>query len=187
MRGLKVGFDDHLVMDGLDLDLYRGEVLGFVGASGAGKSVLTSTILGLLPKQRRHDRSLRPRYRHADPARADRHRRALGRAVPGGGAVFQPDGPAEHPGADARAPRPVSGHARRPGGAEAGAGRPAAGRARQVSLRAFGRHDQAGVARPGARARSGDRLSRRADLRARSDLGRAISTISSARCRRRWG
>jgi phospholipid/cholesterol/gamma-HCH transport system ATP-binding protein len=36
VRGLKVGFRDHLVMDGLDLDLYRGEVLGFVGASGAG-------------------------------------------------------------------------------------------------------------------------------------------------------
>jgi phospholipid/cholesterol/gamma-HCH transport system ATP-binding protein len=51
VRGLKVGFDDKLVMDGLDLDLYRGEVLGFVGASGAGKSVLTRTILGLLHKQ----------------------------------------------------------------------------------------------------------------------------------------
>ncbi len=51
MRGLKVGFDDRLVMNGIDLDLYRGEVLGFVGASGAGKSVLTRTILGLIPKQ----------------------------------------------------------------------------------------------------------------------------------------
>ena len=51
VRGLKVGFGDRLVMDGLDLDLYRGEVLGFVGASGAGKSVLTRTILGLIHKQ----------------------------------------------------------------------------------------------------------------------------------------
>ena len=51
MRGLKVGFGDHLVMDGLDLDLYRGEVLGFVGASGAGKSVLTRTIFGLSHKR----------------------------------------------------------------------------------------------------------------------------------------
>jgi phospholipid/cholesterol/gamma-HCH transport system ATP-binding protein len=51
VRGLKVGFGERLVMDGLDLDLYRGEVLGFVGASGAGKSVLTRTILGLIPKQ----------------------------------------------------------------------------------------------------------------------------------------
>jgi phospholipid/cholesterol/gamma-HCH transport system ATP-binding protein len=51
VRGLKVGFGDKLVMDGLDLDLYRGEVLGFVGPSGAGKSVLTRTILGLLHKR----------------------------------------------------------------------------------------------------------------------------------------
>lgn len=51
VRGLVVGFGAGLVMDGLDLDLYRGEVLGFVGASGAGKSVLTRTILGLIPKQ----------------------------------------------------------------------------------------------------------------------------------------
>lgn len=51
VRDLKVGFGDKLVMDGLNLDLYRGEVLGFVGPSGGGKSVLTRTILGLLPKR----------------------------------------------------------------------------------------------------------------------------------------
>ena len=51
VRGLEVGFGEQIVMRGLDLDLYRGEVLGFVGASGAGKSVLTRTILGLLPKR----------------------------------------------------------------------------------------------------------------------------------------
>ena len=51
VRGLEVGFGERLVMRGLDLDLARGEVLGFVGASGAGKSVLTRTILGLQPKR----------------------------------------------------------------------------------------------------------------------------------------
>ncbi len=51
VRGLEVGFGENLVMRGLDLDLRRGEVLGFVGASGAGKSVLTRAILGLLPKR----------------------------------------------------------------------------------------------------------------------------------------
>jgi phospholipid/cholesterol/gamma-HCH transport system ATP-binding protein len=50
VRGLVVGFNGRQVMKGLDLDLYRGEILGFVGASGAGKSVLTRTILGLIPK-----------------------------------------------------------------------------------------------------------------------------------------
>jgi phospholipid/cholesterol/gamma-HCH transport system ATP-binding protein len=51
VRGLEVGFAGKLVMRGLDLDIRRGEVLGFVGASGAGKSVLTRTILGLLPRR----------------------------------------------------------------------------------------------------------------------------------------
>jgi phospholipid/cholesterol/gamma-HCH transport system ATP-binding protein len=50
VRGLKAGFGGRMVMDGLDLDLRKGEVLGFVGASGAGKSVLTRAILGLVPK-----------------------------------------------------------------------------------------------------------------------------------------
>ena len=51
VRGLEVAFGDRKVMYGLDLDILRGEVLGFVGASGAGKSVLTRTILGLQPRQ----------------------------------------------------------------------------------------------------------------------------------------
>jgi phospholipid/cholesterol/gamma-HCH transport system ATP-binding protein len=46
---LVVGFGDKIVMKGLDLDVYRGEVLGFVGGSGQGKSVLTRAILGLVP------------------------------------------------------------------------------------------------------------------------------------------
>ena len=51
MRGLEVGFGDRPVLHGLDLDLYRGEILGVVGASGTGKSVLARTILGLVPKR----------------------------------------------------------------------------------------------------------------------------------------
>jgi phospholipid/cholesterol/gamma-HCH transport system ATP-binding protein len=52
VRDLVVGFGDKLVMDGLDIDVVRGEVLGFVGGSGMGKSVLMRTILGLVPKRR---------------------------------------------------------------------------------------------------------------------------------------
>ncbi|MGK3945765.1 ATP-binding cassette domain-containing protein, partial [Streptomyces caeruleatus] len=37
--------------DRLSLDVRRGEILGLVGASGGGKSVLMRTIIGLLPKQ----------------------------------------------------------------------------------------------------------------------------------------
>lgn len=51
MRDLVVGFGDKIIVDGLDLDVMRGEVLGFVGGSGMGKSVLTRTILGLSPKR----------------------------------------------------------------------------------------------------------------------------------------
>lgn len=51
VRDLVVGFGDKLVMQGLDLNVYRGEVLGFVGGSGTGKSVLTRTILRLVRKR----------------------------------------------------------------------------------------------------------------------------------------
>ncbi|MDB5560308.1 MAG: transporter ATP-binding protein [Enterovirga sp.] len=51
VRDLKVGFGERLVLDGLGLDVYRGEILGFVGPSGQGKSVLTRAILGLVPKR----------------------------------------------------------------------------------------------------------------------------------------
>src|SRR3954454_1608137 len=51
VRGLEVGFGERTIMKGLDLDVYKGEILGFVGASGQGKSVLTRAILGLVPKR----------------------------------------------------------------------------------------------------------------------------------------
>jgi phospholipid/cholesterol/gamma-HCH transport system ATP-binding protein len=51
VRDLVVGFGDKLILNGLNIDIYRGEVLGFVGGSGTGKSVLTRTILGLVRKR----------------------------------------------------------------------------------------------------------------------------------------
>src|SRR3954453_8059299 len=51
VRGLEVGFGERRILNGLDLDVYRGEILGFVGGSGQGKSVLTRTILGLVGKR----------------------------------------------------------------------------------------------------------------------------------------
>jgi phospholipid/cholesterol/gamma-HCH transport system ATP-binding protein len=50
VRGLDVGFGSRLILRGLDLDVKRGEVMGFVGGSGTGKSVLTRAILGLVTK-----------------------------------------------------------------------------------------------------------------------------------------
>jgi phospholipid/cholesterol/gamma-HCH transport system ATP-binding protein len=54
VRDLRVDFGPRRVLDGLNLDVGRGEILGFVGASGAGKSVLTRTIIGLMPKVAGH-------------------------------------------------------------------------------------------------------------------------------------
>jgi phospholipid/cholesterol/gamma-HCH transport system ATP-binding protein len=51
VRGVTVAFGDHVVLDNLDLDVWRGEILGFVGASGSGKSVLMRSVLGLVPRR----------------------------------------------------------------------------------------------------------------------------------------
>jgi len=50
VRDITVQFGSTRVLNGLDLDVKRGEILGFVGPSGAGKSVLMRSIIGLVPK-----------------------------------------------------------------------------------------------------------------------------------------
>ena len=47
VRDLRNQFGTQVIHDHLDLDIYRGEVLGIVGGSGTGKSVLLRTILGI--------------------------------------------------------------------------------------------------------------------------------------------
>ena len=51
VRDLVVGFGKQIVLDHLSLDVRRGEILGFVGPSGGGKSVLLRTIIGLISKR----------------------------------------------------------------------------------------------------------------------------------------
>lgn len=51
VRGVNVSFGSNTVLKDLDLDVYRGEILGFIGPSGTGKSVLMRTVLKLLPRQ----------------------------------------------------------------------------------------------------------------------------------------
>ena len=48
IRGLRTQFGQQVIHDNLDLDVRRGEVLGVVGGSGTGKSVLLRTIIGLI-------------------------------------------------------------------------------------------------------------------------------------------
>jgi phospholipid/cholesterol/gamma-HCH transport system ATP-binding protein len=47
VRGLKNSFGEQIVHEGLDLDVRRREILGVVGGSGTGKSVLMRSIIGL--------------------------------------------------------------------------------------------------------------------------------------------
>jgi phospholipid/cholesterol/gamma-HCH transport system ATP-binding protein len=54
VRDITVGFGEQTILKELNLDVYRGEILGVVGGSGTGKSVLMRTILGLNRKSSGH-------------------------------------------------------------------------------------------------------------------------------------
>jgi phospholipid/cholesterol/gamma-HCH transport system ATP-binding protein len=51
VQDLVVGFGSTTVLDHVSLDVAKGEILGLVGGSGSGKSVLLRTIIGLIPKR----------------------------------------------------------------------------------------------------------------------------------------
>ena len=48
VRGLAKKFGSQQIWDGLNLNVYRGEILAIVGGSGQGKSVLMRVITGLI-------------------------------------------------------------------------------------------------------------------------------------------
>ena len=47
VHGLKNAFGEQVIHEGLDLEVRKGEILGVVGGSGTGKSVLMRSIIGL--------------------------------------------------------------------------------------------------------------------------------------------
>lgn len=49
VQGLRSGYDRSTVVDGVDLQLAEGRVLGLLGRNGVGKTTLVSTLMGLLP------------------------------------------------------------------------------------------------------------------------------------------
>ena len=73
LEGVTNAFGRHVVHDGLDLAVRRGEILGLVGGSGTGKSVLLRTIIGLRAPQAGTVRVLGTDVYGAEP----RTRRAL--------------------------------------------------------------------------------------------------------------
>jgi phospholipid/cholesterol/gamma-HCH transport system ATP-binding protein len=52
LRGVRTQFGDTVVHNKLDFDVFRGEIVGLVGGSGTGKSVLLRTIIGLNPARK---------------------------------------------------------------------------------------------------------------------------------------
>ena len=51
VKGLRTQFGEQVVHDNLDLTIERGEIMGIVGGSGSGKTVLLHAIIGLLRPQ----------------------------------------------------------------------------------------------------------------------------------------
>ncbi len=51
VRDLKVAYGPAVVLEHLDLDILRGEIIGIIGPSGCGKSVLLRAITGLKPPE----------------------------------------------------------------------------------------------------------------------------------------
>lgn len=51
LNHLTVAIEGREVVSDLSFELYSGEILGIVGASGSGKSISSLAIIGLLPKQ----------------------------------------------------------------------------------------------------------------------------------------
>ena len=174
VRDLVVGFGETPVLDRATLDVFEGEILGFVGGSGAGKSVLMRTIIGLLPKRNGSIEVFGSRPRGRQRRRAARDRAALGRAVPAGRAVLLAHGAAERAVPDPRISQALAAPDRGDRAGQTGNGRAQRQCARQISVRAVRRHGQARRAGPRAGARSRHRFPRRADLGPRSDRRRRV-------------
>jgi ABC transport permease subunit len=168
-------FGTHVVHDGLDLDVWRGEILGVVGGSGTGKSVLLRSIAGLQrPAGGLDPDASAPTWTATEAERAVSPN-ALGRHVPGRRALLLAHRARERRGPDARQHRGARPrHARGAGPPQDLALGPALARRGQVPLRTLGRHAQARGPRPRPRARPRDRVPRRTDRRARPDRRRRL-------------
>ena len=159
VRDLVVDLKSHRILNGVTLDVFRGEILGFVGASGAGKSVLTRTILGLLPKQGGRIDVLGVNLDQAGELQRQEIERRWGILFQQG-ALFS----SLTVGENVEFPIREYLNCRRPADDrnrhhQARNGRPEAGRIPQIPFGTIGRHDQARCARARAGARSGNPLS----------------------------
>ena len=84
VRGMANRFGTQVVHEGLDLDVRAGEILGVVGGSGSGKSVLMRSIIGLRKPDAGEIEVLGVDARFGRPADRASHRAQHRRAVPDG-------------------------------------------------------------------------------------------------------
>ena len=66
VRGVVKSFGDKTVVDGIDLQVKRGEIYGFLGPNGAGKSTLIKTALGLVRPLTGHFEFFSKSFREVD-------------------------------------------------------------------------------------------------------------------------
>ncbi|MDZ4356044.1 MAG: ABC transporter ATP-binding protein, partial [Variovorax sp.] len=91
VRGLDVAFDTHRgtvqVLDGVSFEIAPGEILGVVGESGAGKSMVGAAVIGLVPPPGRiAGGTVELHGERIDTLRGEDMRRVRGRRI---GSVFQ--------------------------------------------------------------------------------------------------
>ena len=174
LRGVRTQFGDNIIHDNLDFDVFRGEIIGLVGGSGTGKSVLLRTIIGL----NQHTKGTIEMLGVDTATLHGKEERAMQART---GVQFQ-DGALfsslsvteniivpvrEHAGLEEQTMRDIAALK------VAMVGLPA-GRRRQEAFGAFRRHAQARQPGPRPGARPGAAVPRRADRRSRPDRRGAL-------------
>ena len=48
IRNLRMRFGENEVLKGIDMDIFRGQIIGYIGPNGAGKSTTVKLMLGIL-------------------------------------------------------------------------------------------------------------------------------------------
>ena len=127
-------FGAQVVHQGVDMQVYEGEVFGIIGGSGSGKSVLLRTILGLRKPNAGSVRFLGRELGSMSAAELRALKASYGVTFQQGALFSSLNVPPERATADARAPAAAGARTRRAGAAQDAAGR-AAGGARRASIR----------------------------------------------------